>query len=242
MKIKNLFLIIAGAALILSSCGQKMTGNAKLKSELDTLSYAIGSDMASNLKRSAIDEINYDLFIQAMKDVYEENDAKLSQEEIQEFLKNYSVKLREKQAQKKQERAAKNLEEGQAFLEENKKKEGVQVTETGLQYEVIEEGSGESPGPEDIVVCHYHGTLIDGTVFESTVETGDTAEFSLNRVMPGWKEGLQLMKEGAKYRFYIPTELAYGERVRPGGKIEENMALIFEVELFEVKAPQETKK
>lgn len=242
MKIKNLFLIIAGAALILSSCGQKMTGDAKLKSELDTLSYAIGSDMAKNLKRSAIDEINFELFKKAMMDVYEENDLKLSDEEVQEFLKNYSVKLREKQAKKKEERAAKNLEEGQAFLEENKAKEGINVTESGLQYEVIEEGTGESPGPESIVRCHYHGTLIDGTVFDSSVERGDTAEFALNRVIPGWTEGLQLMKEGAKYKFYIPTELAYGQNVRPGGPIEENMALIFEIELFEVKSPAETQK
>lgn len=231
MKIKNLLLLITGSVIILSSCGQTMTGNAKIKTDLDTLSYALGADIGHSLKNLSISEINYDAFFNGLSDVFEEKDLKVDEEKIKPYINNYITKLRT-------EKAAKNLEEGKAFLEENKKKEGVIVTESGLQYEIITEGTGKSPGATDVVRCHYHGTLINDTVFDSSVERGDTAEFALNRVIPGWTEGLQLMKEGAKYKFYIPTELAYGQRVRPGGVLEANMALIFEVELFEVKAPE----
>ncbi len=242
MKIKNVLLFLAGAIIILSSCGQTKTGNLKLKQEIDTLSYSIGTDIGKNLKRSAIDELNYEIFAQGLKDAIEENELKISEEEVQEFLRNYSAKLREKQTKMREERLAKNLEDGRAFLDKNKAKSGIITTESGLQYEIIKEGTGMNPSESDKVRCHYHGTLIDGTVFDSSVERGDTAEFVLNRVIKGWTEGLQLMKEGAKYKFYIPTELAYGQNVRPGGKIEENMALIFEVELFEVIASEQNNK
>ena len=231
MKIKNLLLLIIGAAIILSSCGQTMTGNVKIKTDLDTLSYALGADIGNSLKNISIDEINYDVFLNGLSDALEENELKVDEEKIKPYINNYITKL-------KTEKAAKNLEEGRAFLEENKKKEGIVETESGLQYEIITEGTGKSPSATDVVKCHYHGTLINGTVFDSSVEKGEPAEFGLNRVIPGWTEGLQLMKEGAKYKFYIPTELAYGQRVRQGGKLEANMALIFEVELFEVKVPE----
>jgi len=234
MKIKNWILVTFGAAIILSSCGQSTMKNVKLTSDVDTLSYALGADIGNSLKNINIEELNYDAFVNGINDRLEDKDIKMDEERIKPFINEYIRKIQEGKAQK-------NLEEGQAFLEENKKREEVMTTESGLQYEVIEEGTGESPEETDIVRCHYHGTLIDGTVFESSVEKGDTAEFALNRVMPGWTEGLQLMKEGAKYKFYIPTELAYGQRVRQGGPVEPNMALIFEVELFEVKSPEENK-
>jgi len=236
MKVKHVIFFFALAG-ILSSCGKSLTTNAQLKTDLDTLSYAIGADIAKSIKDGAgINEINYDAFINGLTDAYEGKELKMKEEDLKPFINKYITKLRE-------EKAAKNLEEGRAFLEENKKREGVITTESGLQYEVITEGTGKNPGPTDIVKCHYHGTLIDGTVFDSSVEKGEPIEFALNRVIPGWTEGLQLMKEGGKYKFYIPTELAYGERVRPGGKIEANMALIFEVELFEAKpAPEPAKK
>jgi len=231
MKIKNWILVTFGAAIILSSCGQSTMKNVKLSSDVDTLSYALGADIGNSLKNINIEELNYEAFVNGISDRLEDKDIKMDEERIKPFINEYIRKIQE-------EKAAKNLEEGQAFLEENKKREEVMTTESGLQYEIIEEGTGESPEETDIVRCHYHGTLVDGTVFDSSVEKGDTAEFALNRVIPGWTEGLQLMKEGAKYKFYIPTELAYGQRVRQGGPVEPNMALIFEVELLEVKAPK----
>ncbi len=231
MKIKNLLLFIAGSAMILSSCGQTMTGNTKIKTDLDTLSYALGADIGNSLKNAKIKEINYKAFLNGLTDAIEEKEFKMKEEEIKPYIQKFFTELKEKGL-------TENLEEGRAFLEENKTKEGVIVTESGLQYEIIEEGTGKSPSATDVVKCHYHGTLIDGTVFDSSVEKGKPAEFGLNQVIPGWTEGLQLMKEGAKYKFYIPTELAYGQRVRPGGVLEGNMALIFEVELIEVKAPE----
>ena len=231
MKIKNLLFFIIGATIILSSCGQTITGNVKLNSDLDTLSYNLGVDIGNSLKNISINELNYDAFVNGLTDVLEEKDLKVNEEDIKPFINKYITKIRE-------EKSTKNLEEGIAFLEENKKKEGIITTESGLQYEIITEGTGKTPSATDVVKCHYHGTLIDGTVFDSSVERGEPAEFPLNRVIPGWTEGLQLMKEGAKYKFYIPTEIAYGKNVRQGGKVEANMALIFEVELFEVKAPE----
>lgn len=227
MKIKKWILLLVGATVIFSSCGQTTTKDVKLSTEIDSVSYSVGADFGSNLKSANLSELNYDAFINGLRDRMEENDLKVDEQKIRPTIQRYITKVREEQAQK-------NLEEGRAFLEENKKKEGVKTTESGLQYEVIEEGTGKSPAETSVVRCNYEGTLIDGTVFDSSFERGDTAEFALNRVIPGWKEGLQLMKEGAKYKFYIPTELGYGQR--PPRGIEPNMPLIFTVELYEVKA------
>ena len=128
-----------------------------------------------------------------------------------------------------------NSEKGEAFLAENAKKEGVKTTASGLQYKVLKEGTGKSPQKTDTVQVHYKGTLLDGTEFDSSYKRGQTIEFPLNGVIPGWTEGVQLMKEGAKYQFTIPSKLAYGERGTPGGPIPPNSTLIFEVELISVK-------
>ncbi|MBU8891275.1 MAG: FKBP-type peptidyl-prolyl cis-trans isomerase [Bacteroidales bacterium] len=200
---------------------------------MDTLSYALGADVGNSLKSAKLEEINYEAFLKGITDAFEENEFKIKEEEIKPYIQKFFAELR-------QMGLVKNLEDGKAFLEENKKKEGIIVTESGLQYEILKEGTGNSPETSDTVICHYHGTLLDGTVFDSSVEKGEPFKTPLNRVIPGWTEGLQLMKEGAKYKFYIPSELAYGTRVRPGGTIEANMSLIFEVELLEViEGPQE---
>ncbi|MEE4197096.1 MAG: FKBP-type peptidyl-prolyl cis-trans isomerase [Bacteroidales bacterium] len=201
---------------------------------MDSVSYALGIDIANSLERGYVDELNYNAFIKGIEDVFNEKDLDLGDEQVKPIIQKYFKQLRD-------QKIAQNLADGRAFLEENKKKEGIEVTESGLQYEIIKEGEGDSPAATDTVVVHYRGTLIDGTEFDSSYERGEPARFPLNGVIPGWTEGLQLMKEGANYKLYIPTELGYGVRVRPGGAIEPNMALIFDVELVEViEGPEST--
>lgn len=190
------------------------------------MSYAIGINMAANLKRGEIEEINIEAFAKGLKDAYDEKEGAMTNEEAIDFLNNYFTKIQEVKA-----KAA--LEEGEKFLAENAKQEGVVVDSTGLQYKVIEEGTGPMPTPEDMVKVHYRGTLIDGTEFDSSYGK-DPAQFQLNRVIKGWTIGLQKMKVGAKYMFYIPAELGYGANPRPGGAIKPNSVLIFEVELLDI--------
>ncbi|QSX30656.1 FKBP-type peptidyl-prolyl cis-trans isomerase [Shewanella cyperi] len=163
-------------------------------------------------------------------------ELKLNEEEIQTVLQNLDKKLNDKRTEQAQALAAKNLEESKKFLETNKAKEGVTTTESGLQYEVLTAGTGDKPAAEDTVEVHYVGTLIDGTEFDSSYKRGETAKFPLNRVIAGWTEGVQLMPVGSKYRFVIPSELAYGER--DTGTIPANSTLIFEVELISIEKAQ----
>lgn len=230
MKIKNL-LVFAFIGLFAVACSQNSSnfgGSAKMKTQKDSASYALGASIANNLSsRNGVQDLNYNAFVKGMKDVFEDQELKLEGAKQQTVIRSYLTALQN-------ERSQKNLEEGQAFLEENKAKEEVQVTESGLQYKVIEEGKGASPDANDTVRVHYTGTNIDEEIFDSSVERGEPVKFPVGRVIPGWTEGLQLMKEGAKYKFFIPSELAYGERAPRGGKIEPNQTLIFEVELLEV--------
>jgi len=218
--LKSLVLGFIGISIFLTSCSQS-SFNVDLKTDLDTMSYAIGINMAANLKRGEIEEINIEAFAKGLKDAYEEKEGAMTNEDAIEFLNTYFATIQEKKAE-----AA--LEEGNKFLAENATQEGVVVDSTGLQYKVIEEGTGAMPTPEDFVKVHYRGTLIDGTEFDSSYGK-DPAEFQLNRVIKGWTIGLQKMKVGSKYMFYIPSELGYGANPRPGGPIKPNSVLIFEV-------------
>ncbi len=230
MKIRNL-LLIAFIGLFAASCGKNagnFTGESKMKTQQDSASYALGANVANSLNsRSGVEELNYTAFINGMKDVFEDEDLKIAKQSQNKVIQGYLSELKEKRNQK-------NLKEGQEFLKKNKEKEGVKTTESGLQYKVVEEGQGESPGEYDTVKVHYTGKNIDDEVFDSSEERGEPVEFPVNRVIPGWTEGLQLMKTGAKYKFFIPAELAYGERAPRGSDIEPNETLIFEVELLEV--------
>jgi len=228
MKIKKL-LIITSIVFSLSSCDKTVnTSKVKLETQVDSVCYALGTNFITSFQRSSIDDVNFDAFIKGMNDAYEKNELKMEDKEILSCIQSYFAEQRELKLEK-------NLDDGRAFLAENKNKKGIITTASGLQYEILKEGNGNSPKAADTVVCHYIGTLIDGTVFDSSVEKGKPLTTALNRVYPGWTEGVQLMKEGAKYKFYLPTELGAGTRVRPGGPIEPNMALIFEIELLEVK-------
>lgn len=195
--------------------------------EMKAVSYCIGMSVGASLKQQNLGEISPDVVTEAIKDMFEGNEMKYTQEEADGIIQKYLQGVMEKKFEMN-----KTISEG--FLAENGERAEVQTTSTGLQYEVITEGEGEKPGPTSHVTVHYHGTLIDGTVFDSSVQRGEPAAFGVNQVIPGWTEALQLMSKGAKYRLYIPQELAYGANPHPGGAIEPYMALIFDVELIEI--------
>jgi FKBP-type peptidyl-prolyl cis-trans isomerase FklB len=228
--LKNTVAIAITATLF--SCGNQVKEVKSLETELDSVSYAVGLTMSGQLK-NGFDEVNEDILIQAIKNGLDSTNLLIESKDIQNILKTYFQK---KQEEKKQEELAKAeiyKTEGVAFLEANKTKEDVKTTESGLQYIVLKEGKGKKPTTTDKVKVHYHGTTIDGTVFDSSVDKGTPAQFGVTQVIKGWTEGLQLMNVGAKYKFFIPQELAYGATPRPG-VIKPFMALIFEVELLEV--------
>lgn len=193
---------------------------------MDKLSYAWGLAMGSQLKGMGVDSLNVEDYAEAVKAVYEGKELAISPEDAQKLIQEYLGGLQEKAM--KQAREA-----GEKFLEENGKKEGVHTTSTGLQYVIEKEGTGKSPKPTDQVTVHYTGRLLDGHVFDSSVTRGEPATFPLNQVIPGWTEGLQLMKEGGKFTFFIPSDLAYGAR-GAGRDIPPHSTLIFEVELIKV--------
>lgn len=193
---------------------------------MDKLSYAIGLNIANNLKVSGFANLSVEDFADAVNTVFKGESAKMTDAEAKKVIQDYFEKA-------EKEKLAKNLEEGEKFLAENGKREGVVTLPSGLQYEVITEGTGKKPSASDTVSCHYHGTLIDGTVFDSSVMRNQPAEFPVSGVIKGWIEALQLMSEGAKWKLFIPANLAYGER-GAGQSIEPNSTLIFEVELLKV--------
>ena len=194
---------------------------------MDKVSYALGLGIARQLAGMGASEVNVDDFAQALKDIFAGKEPQVTDQEGQQLVNEF---FQNKQA----EMAAKAKEAGEKFLEENGKKEGVVTLPSGLQYQVLREGNGKKPKATDKVECHYEGTLIDGTKFDSSYDRGQTATFGLNQVIAGWTEGLQLMQEGAKYRFFIPYTLGYGEN-GAGQSIPPYAALIFDVELVAVK-------
>lgn len=193
------------------------------------VSYCIGLNIAENLKSQNFGNLNVDSFLEGVKTLLNNEQPKYSIEEANAILQNFFEK-------KSQEEFAEFKTQGEEFLKENANKDGVNVTASGLQYEVISLGTGEKPASTSMVSVHYHGTLIDGTVFDSSYERGTPAQFPLNQVISGWTEGLQLMNEGSKFRFYIPQELAYGANPHPQGPIKPYMALIFDVELLAIQS------
>ena len=201
---------------------------------MDNLSYALGLGIGQQLAQmGAGSDLNVDDFAQSIKDVLEGNELKVSHRDAQQLVQQYFA---EKEEKMNAERAAKGKaakEEGEKYLAENGKREGIITLPSGLQYQVLKEGNGKKPTAKDSVKCHYEGFLIDGTVFDSSVQRGEPAVFGLQQVIAGWTEGLQLMQEGAKYRFYIPYRLAYGEG-GAGAMIPPYAALIFDVELIQV--------
>lgn len=205
-----------------------------LKNQKTRASYAIGADIGTNMKRQDLD-LDPKAVAAGITDAFADK-LSLTKEEMKQVLTAFQAEMMSKMETRQKAAGEENLKKGQAFLAENGKKDGVKSTATGLQYKVNKSGTGKTPKSTDTVKVHYHGTLIDGTVFDSSVERGEPVSFPVNGVIPGWTEALQLMKEGDKWQLYIPAKLAYGEQ-SPGGKIGPNSVLIFDVELLAVEAP-----
>lgn len=201
---------------------------------MDKLSYALGLSIGRQLSQMGVAELNADDFAQAVKDMIDGKESQIPTNEAQQLLGEYFRQQEEKQRAEAAEKYKGAKSEGEKYLTENAKKDGVIILPSGLQYQVLQEGNGKSPKATDKVVCHYEGMLVDGTMFDSSIQRGEPATFPLNGVIAGWTEGLQLMKEGAKYRFFIPYHLGYGER-GAGASIPPFATLIFDVELIEVK-------
>ncbi len=202
-----------------------------LKTEMDKVSYAIGTQLGQNFKRQGVD-IRIGPLLRGLRDAIEGKQLALTDEQIKQVMQSFSQRMMAQRKEKQEAEAAKNLATGRAFLEANKTKEGVKVLPSGLQYKILKEGTGKSPTAEDKVKTHYRGTLIDGTEFDSSYKRGKPAEFPVKGVIKGWTEALQLMKEGGKWQLFIPSDLAYGQR--GNRNIPGNSTLIFEVELIEI--------
>lgn len=237
MNIKYLILPLTLVTLSFAACSNEFNpdSEADLSSKLDSLSYSLGYITGQNFADQGVDDINYNDYLAGFSTALNEKESKLNEFEMQVALQVFQQELQEKQAAEREEASKMNIESGEKFLQENAQREDVNVTDSGLQYRVIEEGTGERPDAEDEVEVHYKGTLTDGREFDSSYGRGETATFPLNRVIKGWTEGLQLMREGATYEFFIPAELAYGSNPPGGSIIEPGSVLVFEVELIDIK-------
>jgi len=227
---KRVLIIFVSVILLLGVCyaGER----PELKDQKAKDSYSLGYQYGQTFKKQGM-EIDLEIFTAGIRDALEGAKPEMNPEEIRETIKSLQQRVFIAQQQQLREQAAKNFEEGQAFLAENAKKEGVKTLPSGLQYRVLSEGVGASPKAGDTVTVHYRGTFIDGTEFDSSYKRGEAASFQVDGMIKGWTEALQMMKEGSKWELFVPSELAYGERGL--GRIPPNSTLIFEVELVSVK-------
>jgi FKBP-type peptidyl-prolyl cis-trans isomerase FklB len=221
---KIVFLVLISVMMIATSLAQKGKKN-RLENKADSVSYAIGVSIGNSIKNQKITDLNLKKFYNAIEEVMENEETKFTLDESQKIIQAYMAELQE--SQKKE-----NLISANKFLEENKKRDGVIVIQEGLQYEILQEGSGESPVSSSKVKTHYKGTLLDGSIFDSSYQRGEPIEFQLGRVIKGWQEALKQMKPGAKWKLYIHPDLGYGERATED--IPANSLLIFEIELLSV--------
>jgi len=207
--------------------------NSKMVNELDSVAYSIGMNIAQNLKSQGLEKLNVNLLSKAINDVLKSAKTDLDEAQAQMLLGNYFNKLQTQRQTEESKKFEGNKTAGAIFLEANKKKPGVVTLPSGLQYEILKAGEGPKPTINNTVKTHYHGTLIDGTIFDSSVKRGEPAEFPVGGVIQGWVEALQLMPTGSKWKLYVPYNLAYGERAA-GAEIKPYSTLIFEVELLEI--------
>lgn len=228
---KYFLITLLSVALLSSVCyaDEKLD----LKDQKDKESYSLGYQFGQNLKSQGV-EINLDIYTSGIRDALGGKDSLMSQEEIRATIEELQKRVMAARQKELKEKAEKNLSESKAFLEENRKKEGIKTLPSGLQYKILVEGSGKTPKVTDTVTVHYRGTLINGSEFDSSYKKGQPSTFQVKSVIRGWSEALQLMKGGSRWQLFIPPELAYGESAG-GGQISPNSTLIFEVELISVK-------
>lgn len=237
---KNFIIGAIAFLFIFSACNQGDYSNFELKTELDTVTYLIATDFAIQLHEGGgMDSISEGALLKAFSDAFNDKEIEFERQQINQILNKF---FRENEIRKIEKKFIDNKIAGEKFLEENKTKEGVITLLSGLQYQVITEGKGPHPAPEDKVIVHYTGSTIDGTVFESTLDKGEPATFRVNQVIKGWTEALQLMKPGSKWKLFIPQEIAYGTYPRAGGPIKPYEALVFEVELISIEPAEEVKE
>ena len=224
MKGRSFIALLPAVLFYVSSCQQEI-GRVDLKTEHDSASYLFGHQIGTQFASSPMTEINITAFLNGMQDAIDEKELFMDPNSVTTFLNEYMRRTEDVASESYRI-------ESEKFLADNMLRKGVNVTESGLQYEILVEGNGPKPTDTSSVTVHYHGTLIDGTIFDSSVERGEPATFGVNQVIKGWTEVLQLMPTGSKWKVYIPSELAYGANPRPGGVIKPNMALVFEIELI----------
>lgn len=229
MKLHRLAASVAVLSLVLAGCDNKAADSAELKTPAQKASYGIGLSMGKNLSQEGMDDLDSQAVALGIEDALAKKDQRLTDEELMEAFGFLQARAQERMSALNDEAA----KAGADFLVENAKRDGVQTTESGLQYEVVKKAEGAQPKVSDVVSVHYQGTLVDGSVFDSSIERGEPVEFPVGDVIPGWVEGLQLMKVGEKYKFYIPSELAYGAQ-SPTPAIPANSTLVFEVELLDI--------
>jgi|WetSurMetagenome_2_1015567.scaffolds.fasta_scaffold35181_2 FKBP-type peptidyl-prolyl cis-trans isomerase FklB len=217
--------LIFSAILIMAVAFPCIGQTSQLSNRTDSVSYCLGVVLGASIKSAGIDNLNNQVFLSAINDVSSGKNLMITAEQANMFLNQYMTMLGEK-------KVVLNLEESKKFMQENARKEGVVTLPSGLQYKIVKDGEGVSPKDTSFVTVHYTGSLVNGEVFDSSIERGEPAQFPVNGVIPGWTEALQLMKPGSKWILYLPPELAYGERGTRG--IEPNSVLIFEVELISV--------
>lgn len=240
MKIVKIFTVVFMSA-VLFSCNSQGVAKKSLNTEIDSVSYAIGLNMANNLKMN-FDEIEQDLFVQGFKNGMDSINMLMPVSKTDSILRMFFQKKQMADREKQQAEAnaklevefAENKAASEQFLAENKSKDGVVTTDSGLQYIIVKEGSGDKPVATSRVKVHYHGTSLDGSVFDSSVDKGEPYTLVINQMIKGWIEGIPLMSVGSKYKFFVPQDLAYGAFPRQGGPIKPFSALIFDVELLEI--------
>lgn len=231
-KISILPILFIIASFLAVSCNKTTVKPGDLNNNIDSVSYAFGYLTGSQMESRGMTNLNLDYVVSGLRQALAGDTAFIDNTKMGALMRNYQVEAQARMMKKQMEAAKENQKKADEFLAQNKTKTGVQVTESGLQYKVVKEGTGASPVATDTVTVNYEGTLLNGEVFDSSYERGQPATFPLNRVIPGWTEGVQLMKVGGVYKFWVPPSLGYGTKVRPGGPIGPNDLLIFKVELI----------